>query len=448
MEMKKTLLYLLVFTGLLTSCKWVDTDINVDPDAPQNPSLYLILPSVEAYTAYNTQTFDVAGVTGMWTQQISGAARQAASINNYEYKEGDVANAWDNFYASAMVNANTIIKMADSVGKPYYKGAAQILMAYNLGLATQLWGDVPYSECFRGEGNLNPHYESQQSIYEAILDMLDDAIANLSGAENTVGYSLKDGDMIYKGDPNLWIATAHVLKARFYMHIAKRVPGSYQKALDELAIAHYGSSRQNFGFPTGTDYYELAPLVEYDAFRADWGNSEYFQNLMENDHGTDPRNGTLWIDPTGNAGFIWNILYGAKVSFITYTEQEFIKAEALYRVGYEDSAKVVLDSAVSSSLQELYCFDKDWKSDFEADVDALSGADLLHEIMMQKYIALFLQPEAFVDWRRTGIPELTPVVGTEIPRRFPYSSNERSYNKNIPSLVSIFARNWFDSESK
>jgi hypothetical protein len=66
--------------------------------------------------------------------------------------------------------------------------------------------------------------------------------------------------------------------------------------------------------------------------------------------------------------------------------------------------------------------------------------------MTQKYIAMFLDPEAFADWRRTGIPSLTPNTGSQIPRRLPYPETEVLYNQNCPkpSVINIFTRVWWD----
>ena len=41
-------------------------------------------------------------------------------------------------------------------------------MAANLGLATNSWGDVPFSEAFLGEENLFPTFDTQESVYQNI----------------------------------------------------------------------------------------------------------------------------------------------------------------------------------------------------------------------------------------------------------------------------------------
>ncbi|MNY35512.1 Starch-binding associating with outer membrane [compost metagenome] len=71
--------------------------------------------------------------------------------------------------------------------------------------------------------------------------------------------------------------------------------------------------------------------------------------------------------------------------------------------------------------------------------------------MTQKYIANFLQFEAYNDYRRTGYPALpvndevypgepldVPPFMDIVPLRFPYPSSERSYNAgNIPADIPL-----------
>jgi hypothetical protein len=78
-----------------------------------------------------------------------------------------------------------------------------------------------------------------------------------------------------------------------------------------------------------------------------------------------------------------------------------------------------------------------------------SGTISLDKIMTQKYIAMYLDVEAFNDWRRTGIPHLLPntgnVTGDIIPRRLPYPQSERLFNgANLPSDNAITSRVWWD----
>lgn len=433
-----------------SSCeKWIDPEINIDPDSPADPSPTVLLSAAQARTAYTSGSFDVAGTTGMWLQQITGNARQAAIINNYTFTESDVVNLWNFFYRDAMHNLYLIIEKTKVEGSESYwlSGIAKVMMAYNLGLATQLFGDVPYSEAWQGIDNLHPVYDSQENIYATIQTLLDEAISELEGDMGLLDPA--ETDMIYGGAPSLWIAAANALKARYYMHTAER-NNTYSNALSS-ARAAVAAGFSDFQFEFGAGTTERNPLYQFDEQRTDASESSFFSNILAsytfisgNDTLDDPRTSQLIGGATAFGDF-----WGSKaspVAFITGSELHFIIAEGEYRAGNEGIAADTLVAAVEANMSKLGVSGASWLNEYTTYVGTLSGDALLEEIMMQKYIALFMNPEAFVDWRRTGYPTLTPTTGAQIPRRFPYSTEERNYNKNIPKLVSIFARNWFDVE--
>ena len=66
----------------------------------------------------------------------------------------------------------------------------------------------------------------------------------------------------------------------------------------------------------------------------------------------------------------------------------------------------------------------------------------LTQIALQKWIALYMNgPEAYAEWRRTGVPALTVVPasvnGNKIPVRVYYPSSEQSYNnENLQAAIS------------
>jgi len=66
----------------------------------------------------------------------------------------------------------------------------------------------------------------------------------------------------------------------------------------------------------------------------------------------------------------------------------------------------------------------------------------LKEIIDQKYVADYLQPESFVDYRRTGFPQLTAVNQRGIPDRYPYPTAEVLYNKNTPKTT-LYTPMWW-----
>ena len=70
----------------------------------------------------------------------------------------------------------------------------------------------------------------------------------------------------------------------------------------------------------------------------------------------------------------------------------------------------------------------------------------VQNIIEAKYIALFMQTEAFNDFRRTGFPVLVPTAGALVPVRFPYCTDERLYNTaNVPTGITTDTPVWWMS---
>src|SRR5690606_5682817 len=106
----------------------------------------------------------------------------------------------------------------------YCRSIAQIMMAYNLAIATDGWGEVPYTEAFKGLENINPEFDKQSTLYPEIQRLLDDAILNMGKATNTFTYPVKDyiyGSLGAAASRAAWVKTAYALKARFALRLTK-----------------------------------------------------------------------------------------------------------------------------------------------------------------------------------------------------------------------------------
>ncbi len=413
---------------------WIDPEINVDPDNLTQVSMSSLIPAIEADLGYTIGGMDVAGYSAIWMQQIKGIDRQAGAVDNYNITAADVNNAWSSFYAGPMEDAHLLMQMADEKNSPHYKGVAQVLMAVALGTVTDLWGDVPYSEAFQGGDNYTPKFDSQQDIYNTINSLLTDAIANLGQTENAI--ALPASDFIYAGDPSLWIKAAYTLRARYQMHLVKKGTVNYANVLSDLSNGISDLS-EDMVQPFEDTQSGANPLFQFNEQRAGYTtDNSFFQTMLANDN--DPRAAVLTFD-----GF-W-AQRDAGVAFTQYTEALFLQAEAAYRNGDEATAKQALKDAIAASLIKYGTADAAWQTAKETAIDALTGNALLTEIMTQKYIDLMYSPEAFVDYRRTGIPALTPTAGTQVARRYPYAQNETVYNAdNVPDVPNVFTPVWWD----
>jgi hypothetical protein len=430
-------LLLLLMIGQGCRKSYFFTGINDDPSALKNPTPNVLLPSVILQTAY-IWGGDASRYSALFMQQVTGVANQSANANNYNITPDDVDNMWyAGFYGAIMTNIDTLIKISASRDQVHYEGMGKVLLALNLGQVTDFWGDVPYSEAFRGLDTKQPKFDSQQEVYATLHRLLDEGITALEGPDESVSQPGSD-DLLFGGDTEMWVRFAHSLKARLYLHTVKVDNSSIANGLAELADGFTEGEFAGIKF-LGTDASTTqAPWYQFNTQRADIAFDSYLNTLM--DEAGDPRH-DAYFD-----GSDLGELYGSPnstVYFITYDELKFIEAELQLRASNPTGAAAAYNAAVTANLRRTIN-----NTAYAATVARTPANITLQSIIDQKYIALFLSPEVWTDWRRTGFPVLTApsgsVLGGELPRSLFYPSSEVRYNSNTPPNTRLTRRVWWD----
>ncbi len=421
--------FLAVFS--LSSCeKTFFEDINKDPNNPTAVPPKVMLPTIQASLAY-AQGGDLARYTSLFSQYITGNARQFAVYNSYNFTESDFDNLWRlNLFAGPLMDNYTLINQCKANNYTHYGAVAKLMMAYSIMLTTDVFGDMPYTQAFQGTSNISPAYDRQEALYSEVSKLINEAIADLAATDNS-GVEVGAEDLMFGGDYELWGRFAHSLEARHAIHLTKR-NGSAAAALE--ALEHAGE-----GFTSNADDAQLNfgdvetsanPWYQFDGQRGDISYSGYLiDTLMPSLN--DPRS-SLYSDGSGGPGAFYNSI-NSPVMFMTYSELKFIEAEAHVYLGEDAEAQLALTEAVMANMDKLGITDTGLVNPFLRDHCTLSGtqADRLNTVMTQKYIALYQSPEAWTDWRRTGIPALSvpaDAVINEIPRRFLYPQSEAENN--------------------
>jgi hypothetical protein len=427
---------------MVGSCKraYFYSGINDDPSQLKSPTSQAVLPSVELMTAYGYGG-DQSRFISLFMQQVTGIANQSANANNYQITPDDVDNMWTfGLYGAIMANADTLIKVGKNSGELHYAAIGMIMMAFNLGSATDLWGDVPYTEAFQGLSNTSPKYDPQQQVYDTLHALLDRAITYLSTDDGAGFQPGESDDLVYGGDLDAWIAFAHSLKAKYYLHTVK-VNGSaaITSALAEVADGFSSTSQDAFlKFVGNAAVTTQNPWYQFNTQRGDIDFSGYLNDLL-NSSG-DPR-ADVYFDGTD-----LGTLYGSAnspVYFMSYDELKFIEAELQFRNSNLVDAAAAYNAAVEANLQRTV-----GSTAYAATVAKTAATITLQDIIVQKYIALFLNPETWSDWRRTGYPALTAppanVLNGALPRSLFYPSSEVRYNTNTPTNTTLTRRVWWD----
>jgi hypothetical protein len=400
-----------------------------------------MLSTVEGTLGY-TQGGDISRFTSLITQQTQGAARQAQGYYQYTFTSVDFDGGWGNLYTSVMENNKTLIQISDAKGDNAYSGISRVLMAYSLQLAVDNWGSVPYSDGFKGASNLQPKYDTDKALYDTISNLLNTAIAQL-GNSNKGPHVPGAEDVIYGGNLAKWTKFAHAIKARLFIHQSKGNTAMATSALNEIALS-FSSNSDNAVYAFGSTETSANPWYQFNEQRADivFDASPLGTQMKAKN---DPRF-LIYTDPGFNDvnGVGMGSYYGdisAPVEFITYDELLFMKAEATITSGGSvATAQTTYQAAITANMQKLGVSAGDITIYLAANGTLPAGtAGAIAKIAAEEYVALYLNPEAFTVWRRTGSPALTPVTGANVPRRFLYPQTEYSYNKANVATSTLFA---------
>jgi hypothetical protein len=431
----------------------------VNPNQPSTVTPSVLLTSTEVTMGYVVGG-DLSRFEGLFTQQtIDGvSSRQFNVYAAYIFSTTDFNSSWVNLYA-AMYNFQDLRTSAIAKNYNAYAGIAYVLEAATAGYTTDVYGDIPFSQALQGSTNLQPKADAQKDVYASIQSLLDSGIARL-GAANPGNLVPGTDDLVYGGSLPQWTRLAYSLKSRYYLHLRKVDNTAVAKAVAAAANGLASNSDDayvKFGNSSGS----ASPWAQFSQQRngelsfingAGPVNSTLIQNMITNN---DPRlNGFIDTATADNSydepqGFFGNYtVNNGNVAIMTYAEQLFINAELDSVQGNKAQAATDYNAAVTASVTAFTPSGVSSAAYLAANANATAATINLNMIMTQKWIALFLNPESFTDWRRTGYPVLTTnVPGTSIPRRFLYPQQEIAGNSNISTLentITLQSHVWWD----
>ncbi len=444
-------------------------DINDDPNNPTQAPMTGLLARTSFETGDNVQ--NVGGVTSFYVQYLA-SPNEASATDTQEAVPYD--QTWFELY-DVMTDLSDLEILAEELGATDYLGVAKILKAFNLGLTIDMWGDIPYDAAFFAQ-TLTPPYDDDEALYSEIQSLLDNGIAELQKGNSSA--EIGDDDFIYNGDTNLWIKMAYALKARFLLHQSETA------AYDPQAVL----AAVEQGFDSNDDdatviYFEeeINPWASVAINNANLLLGGWIsEQLVEAMDGTsydvvDPRmpfmygttEDSLFVGTENGAGrgdapeqgarstLVTDSYYAARtapVLLITYAEQKFIEAEAALGTNPTQAYEAYLEG-IRAHMEKIGVETTDIDA-YLANADVSVGAGNLTRdlIMKEKYIAMFLHPEAWADARRydyqyknmTLPANLNPDLNDQFIRRVIYPESETTRNgSNVPD-VTLTDRLWWD----
>jgi hypothetical protein len=205
--------YIAVLIILATSCK---LDLLDDPNAVKltstGPSLILNNIQIDLAGFFNT-----ASTFGM---QVTRLQNSGGSVYENFANPQAFDGLWNLGYAGILTDCDILIQQADASQFTVHAGMARVMQAYTLSILVDYFGNVPFSQAFKGVENLNPGVDKMEDLYPVIIATLDKAIANLRATPNAIAPAIND--FYYGGGTTgvtRWIRLANSIKLKLGLNL-------------------------------------------------------------------------------------------------------------------------------------------------------------------------------------------------------------------------------------
>ncbi len=507
--MKNNNIYLfLVVIALITSssCDKGFDELNTNPVelTSVDPSFQLNDAVINSAPVYGNLTYE----TTIVRQMITPFTGVGTGANLNQDNRSQTQNNWNDAYRNIIKElVDGIENNKDIPERSNIVNMMRIWKAHAYLVVTDTYGDVPYTEAARGflDGTSFPVYDTQESIYNAILNELSSSVAALDPNNR-----IASQDILYQGDIDQWRKLGNSLMLRAAMRLvkadlgkaqefaSKAISGGVMDSNDDNAVVRHNPDYRN---PVGTNlnggqapfYYLDSEFVNYLKDRNDPRLPviavRYIGAQQEGDQTEENADRSFDAQIGMPQGFdVSNIndqavadglasLYDysqldrkrlggpeAPSFLVTYAQTSLLKAEAIVRGWASGDAAEEYATAIRANMEQF----SDWPGDTDidpADIDAYISANPLEagkeieQINGQYWIASLLNgPEAWANFRRSDLPNVAPnpypgndLTTEDFIRRLTYPDAEYTVNRtNLDAAVArqgpdvLDTRVWWD----
>ncbi|MGX5691156.1 SusD/RagB family nutrient-binding outer membrane lipoprotein [Arcticibacter tournemirensis] len=449
--MKRKYLFILItgFNVLFSGCEKY-LDVNTDPATPQVGESKSLTPPLFAAMERGIQ-FDsryLGPLIQNWGYYTSG---YWADLHGWTAGSDVTGEIWRQNYYALGNNLTMIMDDATKTEQYNFLGMAQAIRAWSWQVTTDYHGDIILKQAF-DNSRFTFDYDPQEDVYAEVVRLCNEAVANLTRTDGKgLESAMAAADLVYKGKADRWIKFCYGILARNAGNLSNKSTYNADKVI-EYVDKSLASNSDNFLVPnTGTN-------TDNASFYGPWrSNMTYLRqsalivNLLNGglftgvvDSVIDPRRATMiTASPNGTYNGVivgsgdpnrantttnaipnpWGAIAitnpgagNGKYLFrdnsvfpiMTYSEMQFIKAEAAWRKGDLSTAYDAYKNGISSSIDFVSSqgttITTAQKNAYLASASVVQTSSLLtlRDIMLQKYIALwgFGFVETWSDLRR------------------------------------------------
>ncbi|HTH21017.1 MAG TPA: SusD/RagB family nutrient-binding outer membrane lipoprotein, partial [Nitrososphaeraceae archaeon] len=406
--------------------------INVNPGIVAEPNTAALLSNV-----ISNMGDEVWAVNpGLYAQLYSET--QYTEASRYQRIQPD----YGGYYAGPLYDLVNIIqlntdpatatKVSENGSNANQIATARILKAWHFLRITDQWGDIPYFQALKKNGQIP--YDKQQDIYADLFKELKEAIAQFDG-----GAPVK-GDILLDGNINSWkkfanslrmimalrLSSVDAVKGKAEFLAAMGASGGYLTSnADDIMLVYPGGNYSSVFYT----YYNITQ-------RSDYAISKTVTDFMN-------PNGDSRIDAWGssNVGFTYGLERNDAIAFasanpdwarimnpsigtadqpmpiITSSQVTLARAEAAQRGWTAENAANLYRTGIELNWRQWDVYDATaFNAYMLAAPVALTAGTELQKIITQRWLASF--PDGLEAWnivRSTGFPVLTPAPGAIAP---------------------------------
>lgn len=175
---------------------------------------------------------------------------------------------WERAYQDVLINANTVISLAEASNLTTHVAVAKILKAYVFITLVDVYGDVPQSEALTGiDGNFNPVADGGSAVYAHAFTLLDEARTELAKTGTDAGGALAR-DVYYAGNRARWTTLANTLELKALLNISSSNLGQVQADIDALLSANdlIDTEAENFTYKYAAVTVPASRHPQYDQY--------------------------------------------------------------------------------------------------------------------------------------------------------------------------------------
>lgn len=459
-----------LFLGGFSSCDDFG-DLNEDPTKSTGMDPNLLLPTIQMYLTNDFQEWHrhmmyPGGFVQQWCGDWGTVEYGCLGIKNSSY----MGELWNQRYTRLAKNITDIIERTkDDPELVNINALGRIMKVYVYSQLTDMYGDIPYFNAGQGyyAGVLKPKYDPQEEIYSDFFAQLEMASQQLDGTKDKILYDhyyagniekwrkfanslrLRLALRLIKVDPQTAQKEAEeaislgvmqdngdicVIK---YENVANPSEGpgrgnglsnrlsaeprnfrysrkliSYMEETTDPRITMYGRCylSDNRTDVTQQIYNSVGSytLMARPTSRFDWEENPAPITITVDGSEVAVDGKYQYLQPSA-----WLTAYNAPYINMSYAEVELLLAEAAHR-GWtvNGSAETHFQNALRASVEQmtLYGIPAVSESAIQSFINAntLLPGSALEQINMQLWVGHTFNPfEAFANWRRTNVPEIT-----------------------------------------